>query len=64
MIFLLNWYFIKQDLKNGNIQAVLRIAEITEQDLSTKYSLHAANELGEADYRVMLFEGQIPFGEL
>ncbi|CAL4066415.1 unnamed protein product, partial [Meganyctiphanes norvegica] len=43
------------DLGNGNYQALLRITGITKEDIQTKFKLHIANEIGEADYKVILF---------
>ena len=59
----LNLHFIKQILENGNYQALLRIARITEEDLGTKFTFHAANEIGEADYNIMLSVDQMSTGE-
>ncbi|CAL4224355.1 unnamed protein product, partial [Meganyctiphanes norvegica] len=39
---------------NGNYQVLLRVAEITNEDLETHFNLHVANEIGAADYSVML----------
>ncbi|CAL4107254.1 unnamed protein product, partial [Meganyctiphanes norvegica] len=44
-----------KDLGYDNYQAVLNIAEITQEDIQTKFKLHVANEMGEADYKVILF---------
>ncbi|CAL4107256.1 unnamed protein product, partial [Meganyctiphanes norvegica] len=43
-----------KDLGYDNYQAVLNIAEITQEDIQTKFKLHVANEMGEADYKVIL----------
>ncbi|CAL4247042.1 unnamed protein product, partial [Meganyctiphanes norvegica] len=45
---------------NDNYQALLRLSEITNEDIETHFTLHVANEIGAADYSVMLSEGQSP----
>ncbi|CAL4169335.1 unnamed protein product, partial [Meganyctiphanes norvegica] len=45
---------------NGNYTAILRLAEITNEDIETHYKLHVANELGAAEYSVKLSKAQIP----
>ncbi|CAL4188921.1 unnamed protein product, partial [Meganyctiphanes norvegica] len=45
---------------NGNYQVLLRVAEITNEDIETHFNLHVANEIGAADYSVMLSEAQDP----
>ena len=36
---------------------------MTEEDLATKFTLHVANELGEADYKVILSMNKIHIGK-
>ncbi|CAL4060343.1 unnamed protein product [Meganyctiphanes norvegica] len=52
------------DLENGNFQAILQIAGITLEDFETKFKLHVANEIGEAEYRVMLSMDEKPIEPL
>ena len=58
----LELYF--QDLGNGNYQALFRITGITKEDIQTKFKLHIANEIGEADYKVILFMTGMPIGKI
>ncbi|CAL4251072.1 unnamed protein product, partial [Meganyctiphanes norvegica] len=45
---------------NGNYTAILTLAEITNEDIETKYKLHVANEIGKADYSIILSEDKNP----
>ncbi|CAL4203271.1 unnamed protein product, partial [Meganyctiphanes norvegica] len=45
---------------NDSYQAHLRLSEITNEDIETHYILHVANEIGVADYSVMLSRTQNP----
>ncbi|CAL4063309.1 unnamed protein product, partial [Meganyctiphanes norvegica] len=45
---------------NDSSQALLRLFEITNEDIETQFTLHVANEIGAADYSVMLSEDQNP----
>ncbi|CAL4124711.1 unnamed protein product, partial [Meganyctiphanes norvegica] len=45
---------------NGNYQAYLRLTEITNEDIEYHFKLHVANEMGAADYSVMLSEAKNP----
>ena len=38
-----------QDLENSTYIAVLKIAGVTEQDLTTRYMLHVANDVEEGN---------------
>ena len=41
----------------------MRIARVTEEDLGTKFTFHAANEIGKADYNIVLSVDQMSMGE-
>ncbi|CAL4061845.1 unnamed protein product, partial [Meganyctiphanes norvegica] len=45
---------------NDSYQALLRLSEITNEDIETNFTLHVANEIGAADYSVMFSEAQNP----
>ncbi|CAL4248401.1 unnamed protein product, partial [Meganyctiphanes norvegica] len=40
--------------ENGNYQALLRLAEITHEDIETHFKLHVENEIGATEYSVLL----------
>ncbi|CAL4183217.1 unnamed protein product, partial [Meganyctiphanes norvegica] len=46
--------------ENDNYQALLGLAEITNEDIETQFNLHVANEMGASDYSVMLTEAKNP----
>ncbi|CAL4157395.1 unnamed protein product, partial [Meganyctiphanes norvegica] len=45
---------------NDSYKALLRLSEITNEDIETNFTLHVANEIGAADYSVMFSEAQNP----
>ncbi|CAL4109584.1 unnamed protein product, partial [Meganyctiphanes norvegica] len=45
---------------NGSYQAVLKIAEITNEYLENKFKLYVGNEMGEVDYTVKLSTDRLP----
>jgi len=51
------------ELENGNYQALLKIVGIAVEDFETKFKLHVANDIGEADYRVMLSMDEKPIDD-
>ncbi|CAL4143117.1 unnamed protein product, partial [Meganyctiphanes norvegica] len=48
------------DLDNGKYQVLMKVAEITDEDFGVMFKLYAANEFGEANYKIMLSMDEAP----